>query len=86
MSSFKDYLKIMEIDKDRELVDFKKLKQDMTHNKRLNKRRVLKIEEAMINTDKLMEDEYMPEELIGLEKKMDYFPTSSRFRSHNPMS
>lgn len=26
MSSFKDYLKLMEIDKDRELLDFKKLK------------------------------------------------------------
>jgi hypothetical protein len=86
MSSFKDYLRIMEVDKDRELLDFKKLKQDMTHNKRLNKKRVLKIEEAMINTDKLMEDDYMPEELIGLEKKMDYYPTSSRMGRGNPMT
>lgn len=58
----------------------------MKHNQRLNKKRVLKIEEAMINTDKLMEDEFMPEELIGLGKKLDYFPTSTRIGRDNPMS
>lgn len=36
MGSFRDYLTLMEVDKDRELLDFKKLKHEMDHNKRLN--------------------------------------------------
>jgi hypothetical protein len=86
MGSFKDYLKLMEVDKDRELLDFKKLKHEMDMNKRLNNQRVLKIEEAIINTDKLIEDDYMPDELIGLEKKLDYYPSSTRLDRRNPMS
>ena len=78
IGSFEDYIRMLEADKERELLNMKKLREDMKINKRLNERRVMKIEEAIINTDNQMQDEYELEELAGLDLKPPTYMTNVR--------
>lgn len=86
INSFHDYLRLLENDKQRELLNMKKLKEEMMMNKKLNNKRVLRIEEAIINTDNMLQDRYELEELTNIDLHEPHFYSSAKIGDyeHNP--
>ena len=70
ISTFNDYVTMLDLDRERERLDMEKLRNEMALSKNLNKKRAMRIEEAMINTDILIGDKHALNNYAGIDTYM----------------
>jgi len=77
LGAFNDYVNIMEMDKEKEILDMRKLRSEMRLSRELNARRVMKIDQAISNTDILLADKYAFENLTSSNHTpLNYYSTT----------